>query len=71
MGKLSLTVASRGYSPDVGRASHHSGCSCCGAQALGRVGSVAVAQGLRGPAAHGIFLDQRSNPCPLHWQVDP
>ena len=20
--------------------------------------------------AHGIFLDQESNPCPLHWQAD-
>ena len=22
------------------------------------------------PAACGIFLDQGSNPCPLHWQAD-
>ena len=26
--------------------------------------------GLRCSAACGIFLDQGSNPCPLHWQVD-
>ena len=26
--------------------------------------------GLSGSTACGIFLDQGSNPCPLHWQVD-
>ena len=35
-----------------------------------RVVSVVVAQGLSCPAAYGIFLDQGSNPCPLHWQAD-
>ena len=25
---------------------------------------------LSGPEACGIFLDQGSNPCSLHWQVD-
>ena len=29
-----------------------------------------VAHGLSSPAARGIFLDQRSNPCPPHWQAD-
>ena len=33
-------------------------------------GSVVVAQGLSCSAACGILLDQDSNPCPLHWQVD-
>ena len=33
-------------------------------------GSVVVARGLSFSAAYGIFPDQRSNPCLLHWQVD-
>ena len=32
--------------------------------------SVVGAHGLSCSVAHGIFLDQGSNPCPLHWQVD-
>ena len=32
--------------------------------------SVVVARGLSCPAACGIFLDQGSNQCPLHWQAD-
>ena len=35
-----------------------------------RAGSVAVAHGLSCSAACGIFPDQGSNPCPLHWQAD-
>ena len=35
-----------------------------------RAGSVVVAHGLLCSAACGIFPDQRSNPCPLHWQAD-
>ena len=73
---LSLVAASRGYSFV---AVHF---SCCGARALGMwasvvvarglysAGSVVVAHGLSCSAACGIFLDQGSNPCPLHWQVD-
>ena len=34
------------------------------------MGSVVVAHGLSCSAACGIFPDQGSNPCPLHWQVD-
>ena len=34
------------------------------------VGSVVVAHGLSCPVACGVFLDQESNPCPLHWQAD-
>ena len=34
-----------------------------------RAGSVAAAHGLSCSAACGIFLDQGSNPCPLHWQA--
>ena len=63
-------------------ASHCSGFSCCGAWALGTWASVVVARRLQSTVsvvvAHwlscstacGIFLDQGSNPCPLHWQVD-
>ena len=35
-----------------------------------RAGSVVVAHGPSCSAACGIFLDQGSNPCPLHWQAD-
>ena len=35
-----------------------------------RVGSVVVAHGPSCSAACGIFPDQGSNPCPLHWQAD-
>ena len=64
------------------RASHCDGFSCCRARALGTLasvvvarglqsaGSVAVAHGLSCSTACGIFPDQDSNPCPLHWQVD-
>ena len=37
---------------------------------LGAWASVVVAQGLSCSAACGIFPDQGSNPCPLHWQAD-
>ena len=35
-----------------------------------RVGSVVVAHGPSCSVACGIFPDQGSNPCPLHWQAD-
>ena len=35
-----------------------------------RTGSVVVAHGPSCYAACGIFPDQGSNPCPLHWQAD-
>ena len=34
------------------------------------VGSVAEAHGLSCSAVYRLFLDQGSNPYPLHWQVD-
>ena len=37
---------------------------------LYRAGSVVVGHRLSCPAACGIFPDQGSNPCPLHWQAD-
>ena len=36
----------------------------------GALASVVVAHRLSCPAACGIFPDQGSNPCPLHWQAD-
>ena len=49
----------------------------CGARAsvvaawgLQSTGSVAVAHGVSCPTACGIFLDQGSNSCLLHWQAD-
>ena len=35
-----------------------------------RAGSVVVAHGPSCSAACGIFPDQGSNPCPLHWQAE-
>ena len=67
---LSLVVASGG----------HSSSRCAGLslsrplllQSTGsrRAGSVIVAHGPSWSAACGIFPDQGSNPCPLHWQAD-
>ena len=44
--------------------------SSCGMWALGAQASVVVAHGLSCSTACGIFPDQGSNPCPLHWQAD-
>ena len=46
------------------RASHCGRFSCCGAPALGHVGSIVVVHRLSSLAACGIFLGCRSNPCP-------
>ena len=37
---------------------------------LQSAGPAAVAHGPSCSAACGIFPDQGSNPCPLHWQAD-
>ena len=57
--------------------SRHAGFNSCGTRAsvvvhrgLQSAGSVVVAHGLSCSAACGIFPDQGSNPCPLHWQAD-
>ena len=47
--------------------SRHVGFSTCSSWALGLEGSVVVAHGLSCSAVCGIFPDQGSNPCPLHW----
>ena len=67
---LSLVVASGG----------HSSSRCAGLslswplllQSTGsrHAGSVVVAHGPSCSTACGIFPDQASNPCPLHWQAD-
>ena len=67
---LSLVVASGGHSS-----------SRCAGLSLSRplplrgtgsrhAGSVIVAHGPSCSVARGIFPDQGSNPCPLHWQAD-
>ena len=67
---LSLVVASGGHSS-----------SRCAGLSLSRplllrstgsrcAGSVIVAHGSSCSAACGVFPDQGSNPCPLHWQAD-
>ena len=43
---------------------------CAVFSSCGHVGSVVVAHGLSCSVACGIFPDQGSNPCPLHWQAD-
>ena len=40
------------------------------ARRLQSTGSVVVVHGLSCSVACGIFPDQGSNPCPLHWQAD-
>ena len=67
---LSLVVASGG----------HASSRCAGlslsrplllrSTGSGHAGSVIVAHGSSCSAACGIFPDQGSNPCPLHWQAD-
>ena len=67
---LSLVMASGG----------HSSSRCAGLSLLRplllqstasrRAGSVIVAHGRSCSVACGIFPDQGSNPCPLHWQAD-
>ena len=44
--------------------------SVVAARGLQSPGSVVTVRGLNCPSACGIFLDQGSNPCPLHWQMD-
>ena len=72
-------VSVRGLSP-VAASGGHSSSRCAGLslprslplQSTGsrRAGSVVVAHGLSCSVACGIFPDQGSNPCPLHWQAD-
>ena len=67
---LSLVAASRGYFVFVVDGLLIAWLPCCGAWALGHTASVVVAHGLSCLGPCGIFLDQGSDPFPLHWQVD-
>ena len=62
---LSLIAASGGHS-----SSRCEGLSLSQPLLLRSAGSAVVAHGPSRPAACGIFPDQGSNPCPLHWQAD-
>ena len=72
-------VSVRGLSPVAARGGHSSS-RCVGlslsrplllrSTSSRRAGSVIVAHGPSCSAACGIFPDQGSNPCPLHWQAD-
>ena len=72
-------VSVRGLSP-VAASGGHSSSRCAGLSlsrplllrrtGSRRAGSVVVAHGPSCSAACGIFTDQGSNPCPLHWQAD-
>ena len=72
-------VSVRGLSP-VAASGGHSSSRCAGlspsrplllrSTGSRRAGSVVVAHGLSCSVACGIFPDQGSNPCRLHWQAD-
>ena len=78
-GCVGSSVSVRGLSLDVASGGHSS--SRCAGLSLSRpllwwstgsrrAGSAVVAHGPSRSAACGIFPDQGSNPCPLHWQAD-
>ena len=72
-------VSGRGLSP-VAASGGHSSSRCAGLSlsrplllrntGSRRAGSAVVAHRLSCSAVCGIFPDQGSNPCPLHWQAD-
>ena len=77
--RLSLVAASGGYSSlrcagfsFQSTGSRRMGFSSCGSRAPEHRlrGSVVVVHGLSCSATCGIFPDQGSNPCLLHWQAD-
>ena len=67
---LSLVVASRGHSSSRCTGLSLSRRLLLWSTGSRRAGSVIVAHGPSRSAACGIFPDQGSNPCPLHWQAD-
>ena len=64
-----LFVVVRGLLIAVASLVEH-GLQARGLQQMWCAGSVVWAHGLSCSAACGIFPDQGSNPCPLHWQAD-
>ena len=67
---LSLVVASGGHSSSQCEGLSLSRPLLLRSTSSRRVCSVVVAHGLSCSASCGIFPDQGSNPCPLHWQAD-
>ena len=67
---LSLVAASGGYSSSWCTGLSLSWPLLLWSTGSRRAGSVVVAHRPSCSAACGIFLDQGSNPCPLHWQAD-
>ena len=67
---LSLVVASGGHSSSWCAGLSLSRPLLLRSTGSRRAGSVVVAHGPSCSAACGIFPDQGSNPCPLHWQAD-
>ena len=67
---LSLVVASGGHSSSRSAGLSVSQPLLLWSTGSRRAGSVVVAHGPSCSAACGIFPDQGSNPCPLHWQAD-
>ena len=67
---LSLVVASRGHSSSRCTGLSLSRPLLLRSTGSRRAASVVVAHGPSCFAACGIFPDQGSNPCPLHWQAD-
>ena len=63
-------LAVRGLLIAVASLAENTGLSSCGSRALEHRLSSCGTRGLSCSAACGIFPDQGSNPCPLHWQVD-
>ena len=67
---LSLVVASGGHSSSPCAGLSLSRPLLLRSTGSKRAGSVLVAHGPSCSTACGIFPDQDSNPCPLHWQAD-
>ena len=67
---LSLVVASGGHSSSRCAGLSPSRPLLLRSTGSRRAGSAIVAHGLSYSMACGIFPDQGSNPCPLHWQAD-
>ena len=67
---LSLVVASGGHSSSQCAGPSPSRPLLLRSTGSRRAGSVIAAHGPSCSAACGIFPDQDSNPCPLHWQAD-